>query len=214
MQYKQSIKVLIVDEQPIVRWGLHHFLETQRIQVVGEAESLAEALDQLQNIEADVIILDTTLPDADIISATRELTRDKPRRILAFSSKESWDFVEKFVNAGGMGFVTKRCPPDELISAIKAVADDQQWISPSMRKVASGKSGENPLNLSPREREVVALITRGFSSRQIADQLCVSIKTIETHRYRIFKNLNIKNRAELVNFAIENGLNTIPSDHI
>lgn len=206
MRCNQTITVLIVDEQPIVRWGLRHFLETQQIRIVSDVESLSEALDKLQEDEPDVIILDTSLPDTDTISATKELTKDKPRRILAFSSKESWEYVEKFINAGGLGFVSKRCPPDELITAIRAVANNQPWISPAMRKIASGNKNKTELNLSPREREVVALIAHGYTSRQIADQLCVSIKTIETHRYRIFKHLNIKSRAELVNFAIQNGL--------
>ena len=214
MQYRQTITVLIVDEQPIVRWGIQHFLQTQQIRVIGEAQSLSEALVTLQHLEPDVIILDTILPDADIVTALQKLTTDKPRRILAFSSKDSWDYVEKFINAGGLGFVPKRTEPDELVSAIIAVASNQPWISPSIRKITTGKTHVSDIKLSKREREVVVLIARGLTSRQIADQLCVSLKTVETHRYRIFKHLNIQSRAELVNFAFEHGLLDSPENHI
>ncbi|MCL5104566.1 MAG: response regulator transcription factor [Armatimonadetes bacterium] len=203
-------KVLIVEEHPVTRWGLQHFLETTKdIRIVGEASCLAEAFDQIQRHDPDVIIMDIVFPDGDGIEAVREIMREKPRCVLAFSAHDTWDCVQKFVKAGGLGFVTKRCPPDELLCAIEAVSRGRRWISPSVRRVGPAparRSGDDHSRLSPREIEVAALVARGLTSRQIADQLCVSLKTIETHRYRIFKGLQIKSRAQLVNYAIRHGL--------
>lgn len=205
-----SIGVLIVEEHPVTRWGLRHFLETRTdIEVIGEASCLTEAFDQIQLHGPDVIIMDIVFPDGDGLAAVEEITLDRSRRVLAFSAHDSWDRVQKFIKAGGLGFVTKRCPPDELLCAIEAVSRGRQWISPSVRKVSGNsnrKCGEDGNALSPRETEVAALVARGLTSRQIADQLCVSLKTIETHRYRIFKELQIKSRAQLVNYAIRHGL--------
>ncbi|MCE5314686.1 MAG: response regulator transcription factor [Armatimonadota bacterium] len=207
MKNDNTISVLIVDEQPVIRWGLQHFLENQaNIKVLGEAASISEAFDKVYALKPQVVIIDAWIPGEDGIAATHEFARNTNSRILAFSSRETWDCVESFLNAGGIGFVTKRCPPDEIISAIRAVAVGQRWISPILRKICSRTHRNSKLGLSPREQEVASLVAHGLTSRQIADQLCVSLKTIETHRYRIFKQLKITTRSELVNYAIENGL--------
>lgn len=200
---------MIVDAHPVTRWGLTHFLETIRnISVVGEAGSAAEATRQIRLLNPSVIIMDILLPDADGISFVRDVVASGPRRILAFSAADTWDRVESFTRAGGLGFVTKKCPPEELILALEAVCQNRRWISPSLRSttITSGIETNKANALSPREREVAALVARGLTSRQIADQLCVSLKTIETHRYRIFRELRISNRAQLVSYAIQNGL--------
>ena len=206
MQYRNAITVFIVDKQPIVRWGLRHFLETQNFAVLDDAGSLSEAEEKLDHLKPDVIVLDTSLLKTNIASTIKELTVNDKGHILGFSTTESWGFVENFVNSGGNGIVSKRCPPDDLVNAIRSVANNQIWISPSIRKMASRYTNNKKSNLSSRELEVVTLIAYGYTSRQIANQLCVSIKTVETHRYRIFKRLNVNSRAELVNFAFEHQL--------
>ena len=204
------VRLLIVEEHPVTRWGLQHFLGIRKdIEIVGEASCLTEAFDQIQRHNPDLIIMDIVFRDGDGIAAVREITRESSRRVLAFSAHDTWDCVQKFIKAGGLGFVTKRCPPDELLCAIEAVSRGRQWTSPSVRKLAptsARNKGESHSQLSPRELEVTALVARGLTSRQIAEQLCVSLKTIETHRYRIFKGLQIKSRAQLVNYAITHGL--------
>lgn len=203
-------RVLIVDEHPVTRWGLTHFLETRRnLNVVGEAGSAVEARRQIRLLEPDVVIMDIVLPDADGISFVREIAIAGRRKVLAFSAADTWDRVDKFIQSGGLGFVTKRCAPDELILALEAVCNNRRWISPSLRSATTGaqsSSKRRDLALSPREQEVAALVARGLTSRQIADQLCVSLKTIETHRYRIFRELQITSRAQLVSYALQNGL--------
>lgn len=201
-------KLLIFEEHPVTRWGLRHFLDTRDdIFIVGEAGSVAEAMDLIHRYNPEIVITDIALIECDGIDFVKQILMLGPRKILAFSAADSWERVEKFLKAGGMGFVTKRCTPEELIMAIDAINHNRQWVSPSLRKVnARSGSGVKDHVLSPREREVVVLVARGLTSRQIADQLCVSLKTIETHRYRIFRELQIKSRAQLVNYAIQNGL--------
>lgn len=210
MQQSSPISVLIVDEHPVTRWGLSRFLETYKnLSIVGEASSIEEMFEQVRLHNPDIVLMDTLIPGGDAIQATRDLIASGSKRVLAFTARDSWEHVERFLDAGGLGFVPKRCPPDELLQALSAVADHRQWISPSMRHKAGTlrrDAGSSRPVLSPREQEVAVLVARGLTSRQIADQLCVSLKTVETHRYRIFKDLGIENRAELVNYVIENGL--------
>lgn len=208
MNSAMRTKLLIVEEHPVTRWGLRHFLETREdIFIVGEAGSMAETMDLIRKHNPEIVITDIALSEGDGIDFVKEILSLGPRKILAFSAVDSWERVEMFMSAGGMGFVTKRCTPEELIMAIDAINHNRKWVSPSLRDVATNSRlrGRDQI-LSPRELEVVALVARGLTSRQIADQLCVSLKTIETHRYRIFRELQIKNRAQLVNYAIQNGL--------
>lgn len=210
LENARKINVLIVEEHPVTRWGLRHFLETRNnITVVGEASTASEARVAISKLKPDVVILDIILPDGDGIELTKEIALENIRRVMAFSAADTWDRVEKFLQAGGLCFVTKRCPPEEFIQALDAVAQNRKWISPSLRNAKPPSAADrikHEHSLSPREREVVALVARGLTSRQIADQLCVSLKTVETHRYRIFRELQIKSRAQLVSYAIQNGM--------
>lgn len=210
MERTRRATVLIVEEHPVTRWGLRHFLETRKnINIIGEANTAAEAREKIYRHNPDVIIMDIILPDCDGITFVKEVCSSGSRKVIGFTAADTWDRVERFLQAGGLGFLTKRCPPDELITALEAVLQNRQWISPSLRSVAPSATTvptDNDKILSPREREVTALVARGLTSRQIADQLCVSLKTVETHRYRIFRELQIKSRAQLVSYAIQNGL--------
>jgi len=197
-----------------VRWAIRSFLEEHGISTVGEASTAAEALDLAAIHEPDIIIMDLSLEDGSSIEATRTLSHDRGYRVLAFSAYDTPDCVEAFMQAGGAGFVSKAAPVKELITAINAAMDDRQWISPKLRvdqPVKKREEGKQKSDLSDREKEVASLIAKGLSSSQIADQLYVSLNTVETHRYRIFKKLQIHNRAQLVDYALQNGLlNTYP----
>ncbi|MCE5198604.1 MAG: response regulator transcription factor [Armatimonadota bacterium] len=206
----KSISVLIVDEHPVIRWGLNHLLEAKSdFHVLGETASISEAIDQAYALRPDVTIMDICMGNGKAFAAVEQLCMEGITRILAFTERETWDCVETFLATGGTGYISKRCPPDELLLALVAVSEGRPWISPSLRRVADAtgdKHGSASQDLSPREREIATLVARGLTSRQIATQLCVSLKTVETHRYRIFKELQISSRAELVNYVIENGL--------
>lgn len=202
--------VLVVDEHFIVRWGLKHFLESQKgIRVVGEAGALDEAIELANLLKPAVVILDPSLRGSGRDSAVRDLATAAGGGVLAFSSRDSWDAVERFMSAGGAGFLPKRCPPSDLVKAVRAVASGRRYVCPSLRSVRAKEQLQclgGIRTLSGREREIAVLVARGFTSRQIGDKLCVSLKTVETHRYRIFKDLGIGSRAELVNYVLEHGL--------
>lgn len=201
-------RVLIFDAQPVIRWGLKHFLMSQNgIQVVGEAGTFAEAMEAATASRPDVIIMDLCMPERDGLAAAREFSRVSGACILAFSTSDCWDLVDRFMRAGGAGFVPKRCDPEQLVAAIRVVANGQHYISPSLREGAGSSSpAQSKTGLSARQRDVAVLVARGLTTRQIADQLCLSPKTVETHRYRIFKALGIESRAQLVDYVIEHGL--------
>lgn len=204
------VKVLVADAHPLVRWALREFLNGRgNFEVTGEAGSVAEALSLLRSREVDVVITDLSLTDGSAAEVAAEFAKQGMPRVLAFSQQDTWDRVQAFLDAGGLGFVPKRSSLNELVEAVQAVANNRRWISPSVRAVvpAANKGGENgDCALSTREREIVSLVAKGLTSKQIADQLCVSLKTIESHRYRVFKKLNIQRVAQLADYAVKHGL--------
>ncbi|MCL5105560.1 MAG: response regulator transcription factor [Armatimonadetes bacterium] len=206
---ERKLAILVVDSHPIVRWALREFLISRpNVRIVIEADSLREGLNLIASQSPDIVITELALPDVDSLGGIQELVRRTPGGVIAFSDSDTWDCVEEFLGGGGMGFVSKRSAMPELATAIKAVAGKQKWIAPSVRSVQARAdfSASSDTSLTVREREIVALITKGFTSKQIADQLCVSVKTIETHRYRIFRKLNIKHCAQLADYAIRHGI--------
>ncbi len=208
------VEVLLVDEHPVTRWGIMHFLGSQDgIRVVGEAGTYPEALELGRRLRPTIITTELTVSGCEMTARVGELTKATGAAVLAFSTRDTWDAVERFTAAGGAGFLPKRCPPEELIHAVRMVGSGKSYISPSLRRVSRGRmAGRNGNGdaLSAREREIAILVTRGLTSRQIADQLCISLKTVETHRYRIFKNLGIGSRAELVGYVLEHGMLAAP----
>lgn len=202
-----ALRVIVVDGYPVVRWGVRRFLERQDgVEVLAEASTVSEAKELLSRHHPDVAILDLMLLDTESADELRDLLRVTNRRLLAFTAHDGWQSVEEFLAAGGLGFVSKRAPINDLAEALRAVADGRQWISPSIRRVAQTNADDPAQDLTPREREVAVLIARGSTSKQIADQLCVTIKTVESHRYRIFKKLGIRRSAQLVDYVIKSGL--------
>lgn len=211
MQGNDRIDLMVIDDHPVVRHAICSFLGAQsNIEVISEAGSVAEAISKLKHCDPDVLVMDLVLPDGSGVDATRLLTSDRPRRVVAFSAYESPDCVKAFIEAGGKGFVPKTSNLDTLLSAITAIANDEEWVRPIRPQEAAEKFAQQvphqEQQLSTREREIVALVALGLTSAQIGDRLCVSLKTIETHRHNIFKKLNIKKSAQLVKYAIENGI--------
>lgn len=203
-----KIKVVIVDAYPVARWGARRFLSQQQdIEVVAEAETAAEAAELVRSVSPRVVIIDLVAPGA--LTAVVELVRVGDTGVVAFSALDSWQHVEKFLNAGGTAFVSKRAPLDHLLAAVYAAARGHVWISPELREMMQNSSENLQTQrelLTSREREVALMIAEGLTSRQIADRLCVSLKTVESHRYRIFKKLNIRRSAQLVDYVIRTGL--------
>lgn len=211
LQYSERTAVLVVDAQPVVRWGIADFLEHNAgYRVCGEAGSVAEAAELIDALLPNVVVIDPSGSDPGLVELMRTLSQSAIG-VVAFSSQENWNHVRSFIDLGGKGFVSKRSELSELASAVAAAAAGREWISPAVRRAARrtadgdvGKIGK----LSAREVEIAELVARGLTSTQIADQLCVSLKTVETHRYRIFKKLGISTRAQLVDYALQNGILT------
>jgi DNA-binding NarL/FixJ family response regulator len=213
-----SLKVALVDDHQLFREGLRAVLANQPdLTVVGEASDAREAYTVVDTTQPDVVVLDVALPGVNGIAAARELTRREPRRkILVLSMHVGEDYVARALSAGATGYALKEQSAGELVEAIRAVARGQAYLSPRisrfvvedylrLRRGEGGTAG--PLGaLSAREKEVFDLLVRGFSNDGIAGQLCISVKTVETHRAHILRKLRVHSIAELIRFAARHGL--------
>lgn len=201
------INIFIIDELPIIRFALRSiFTDDPGYSIIGDAGSVKEATALLKVRKPDVITTELAFTGYGDLHLA-DLEADDETSVLAFTTQDSWDRVEEFVKAGGAGFVSKRSPVSEIRSAIDALAKGRNWISPYLRNVSTVESTvESSIELSDRENEIAVLVARGLSSKQIAAQLCLSIRTVENHRHRIFKRLGIKRSTQLVRYALKYNL--------
>jgi DNA-binding NarL/FixJ family response regulator len=216
-----SIRVLIADDHKIMLAGLRSLLEKQTdIEVVGEADNGRKAVQMAQEKKPDVIVMDVSMPDLNGIEATKQIIESLPEtRVIALSMHSDKRFVMGMLRAGASGYLLKDCASQELANAIDQVAGGKKYLSPEITGVViddflmGGGSSEEVATaasqLSPREREVLQLIAEGWSTKQIASHLYVSIKTIETHRRQIMKKLDLHSIADLTKYAIREGLTSI-----
>jgi DNA-binding NarL/FixJ family response regulator len=211
-------RVLIADDDALMRAGLAAVLSSDAgIEVVGEAANGREAVQRAQALAVDVVLMDVRMPDLDGISATRELTRAAPgARILILTTFEQDDYIFGGLRAGASGFLLKRTRPEELIAAVHTIAAGDSLLSPSVtRRVIDRMAGQpvpgadpGPVGeLTPREREVLGLISRGLANAEIADELVIEESTVKTHVKRILMKLGLRDRVQAVIFAYEHGLN-------
>jgi DNA-binding NarL/FixJ family response regulator len=211
-------RVLIVDDDVLMRAGLVELLTVDPvIQVIGQASTGRQAVEQARRLEPDVVLMDVRMPDLDGIGATRELARTVPgTRVLILTTFEQDDYVFGALRAGASGFLLKRARPEELIAAVHTIAAGDSLLSPSVtrrvidrlaRQPAPGPADQARLQeLTPREREVLRHIARGLSNREIAAALVVEESTIRTHVKRILMKLGLRDRVQAVIFAYEIGL--------
>ena len=211
--------VLIVDDDDLMRAGLAELLAADpRIEIVGEASTGREAVERARQLEPDVVLMDVRMPDLDGIAATRELSQAIPAvRVLILTTFEQDDYVFGALRAGASGFLLKRSRPEELIAAVQTVAAGDSLLSPSVTRRVIDRMAQQPTpelagqdnldDLTPREREVLELIARGFSNREIAAALTVEESTIRTHVKRILMKLGLRDRVHAVIFAYETGVN-------
>jgi two-component system, NarL family, response regulator NreC len=210
--------VVLIDDHKLFREGLRALLARQPdLEVVGEAADASEAYGVVHDRDPDVVVVDIALTGASGISITRELRRARTdRKILMLSMYMNEEFVADALDAGALGYVGKDQPSDDLVSAIRAVAHGQSYLAPRLSKLVVDdylrmKRGEEgprgPLDpLSNREREVLELLLLGHSNESVAHQLCISRRTVETHRAHIFQKLGLKSVAELFRFAARHSL--------
>jgi DNA-binding NarL/FixJ family response regulator len=212
-------RVLIADDDDLMRAGLIELLTADPdIEIVGEAATGREAVEQARWLAPDVVLMDVRMPDLDGIGATRELSRAAPQaRVLILTTFEQDDYVFGALRAGASGFLLKRTRPEELIAAVRTIAGGDSLLSPSVTRRVIDRMAQQPApeladhakldELTPREREVLELIARGLSNREIAAALVVEESTIRTHVKKILTKLGLRDRVQAVIFAYENGAN-------
>jgi two-component system response regulator NreC len=216
-----ATKVLIADDHQIVRQGLRTLLEKEHdLKVVAEAEDGRATVRLARELLPEVIVMDVAMPDLNGIEATRQIVAEFPRtKVIALSMYADRRFVVNMLKAGAAGYLLKDCAYEELTRAIRAVLAHKTYLSPGVADVlvkdymCGGPTQETSVFsvLTPREREVLQLMSEGRSTSQIATSLHVSVKTIETHRQQVMHKLNMHSVAELTKYAIREGLTTLES---
>lgn len=206
---KPNTSVLIADDHAILRSGLKMLIDSAGgLTVAGEAGTGREAVDAYKRLCPDILILDITLPDMSGLEAAREVLKADPSaRILVLTMHDNANYVHEFLRLGVAGYIVKKSADTELINAIRAIARGDMFIDPSLTKAVLGAdpAGGRGL-LSPREEEVLRQLAKGYLGKEIAARLKISVKTVETYRARIADKLGISGRAELLQYAIKNGL--------
>jgi DNA-binding NarL/FixJ family response regulator len=212
-------RVLIADDDDLMRAGLAELLSSDPdIEIVGQASNGREAVEATRRLRPDVVLMDVRMPDLDGIAATRELTwAASDARILILTTFEQDDYVFGALRAGASGFLLKRTRPEELIAAVQAIARGDALLSPSVTRSVIDRMSQQPVPeladqarldaLTPREREVLALVARGLANREIAAELVVEESTIRSHVKRILMKLGLRDRVQIVIFAYETGVN-------
>ena len=205
----KTINVLIADDHAILRAGLKMLINSAGgITVAGEAGTGREAVEIYKKISPDIIILDVTLPELSGLEAAREIKKVDPKaKILILTMHDNANYVREFFRIGVAGYIVKKSADSELINAIRAIDRGDMFIDPSLTKVLlteGSARGKNKLSL--REEEVLRLLVKGYLGKEIAARLEISVKTVETYRARITEKLGISGRAELLQYAMKNGL--------
>jgi DNA-binding NarL/FixJ family response regulator len=212
-------RVLIADDDHLMRAGLAELLTADSgITIAGQAATGREAVEQARHLRPDVILMDVRMPDLDGIAATAQLARTAPAsRVLILTTFEQDDYIFGALRAGASGFLLKRTRPEELIAAVHTVAAGEALLSPSVTRRVIDRMAQQPTpdltgtakldQLTRREREVLDLLARGLSNREIAAALVVEESTIRTHVKRILMKLDLRDRVQAVIFAYESGIN-------
>lgn len=207
------ITVLIADDHDIVREGLKQIVsETGDIAVGGEARSGAEAIEQVRRRNWDVVILDLNLPDRPGLDVLQQIRAISPEsHVLILSMHQQPSYAARALKSGAAGYVSKDSAREHLVAAIRKVARGERFLTPAFAEslafgLIEDQQGKRHERLSDREFQILCLIAAGKPPREIAAELNVSVKTVGTHRARLLAKMGLKNNAELVQYAIENGL--------
>jgi len=212
-----TIRLMLVDDHEVVRSGLRMLLEGEPdIEIVGEFGLAKEALDSLESLKPDVVVMDIGLPDLSGIDAAREVKRlSEGTAVVALTIHEDEEYFFKMLDAGASGYVPKRAAPEELVTAIRAAAIGEVYLYPSMAKLlvkdyltqesqAEARGGMD--GLTDREQEVLAHLADGATNIEIGETLSISPKTVARHRENIMRKLGMHSRTELVKYAIRKGI--------
>jgi two-component system invasion response regulator UvrY len=210
---RKMINVMLVDDHGLVRDGIKRLLnDVDGITVVAEAETGEQAIRQVRQTPPDVILMDISMPGIGGLEATRKIARVLPGvKIIAVTIHDDEPFPARLLEAGAAGYLTKGCDVREIINAIRLVHAGKQYITPEIaHKLALtlvNKGEKSPIDrLTQRETQVMLMIVKGVSNKEISTRLCLSPKTTSTYRYRLFEKLGVQNDVELTRFAIRHGL--------
>jgi DNA-binding NarL/FixJ family response regulator len=206
-----KLKILLVDDHALVRRGFRRMLEDETsFQVVGEASDGLEAVARAEELRPDVVVMDCALPQINGVEATRRILAKLPdTAILMLSMHSEETFIRQALAAGARGYILKNAMDLDLVSAIKKVAEGKMVVDPQIKLDGSMK-GERDTGLTPRELEILQHIVAGKSNKEIATDLKLSVNTVSVHRANIMDALGIHKTAELVVYAIRNGLVILP----
>jgi two-component system response regulator NreC len=213
------IKLLICDDHAVVRSGLSMLLNGRHeIQVVGEASEGNEAIRMAQELRPDVVLMDLSMPHGkDGMTATTELKQELPdTAVLILTMHDDDQYLFRAIQSGASGYILKNAPHEELLSAIQTVAQGNAYLYPTATKrlmneylvrIKEGGEGAGPYeSLSEREKEILSWIAKGYSNKEIADNLIISVKTVESHKSNLMEKLGLRTRPELLKFAFKKGL--------
>ena len=208
-----SIRVLLVDDHSVVRSGLRMLLDSQDdIHTVGEAGDMRTAVFETRALKPDVILMDMVMPGGSGIEATTAVLKEHPdAKVLVLSMQDDPSYVREAFAVGASGYVLKEAADAEVVAAIREVATGGRYVHPALgaRLIAAEAEDRRRAEadpLSEREREVLRLLALGHTNREIAKMLYISVRTAETHRAHIMQKLRLQTRAELVRYALEQGL--------
>jgi DNA-binding NarL/FixJ family response regulator len=206
------IRVLLADDHTVVREGIRYLLESRdNITVVGEVSNGMDAIRKAGDLKPDIVIMDISMPILNGIEATRAIVQQLPRcKVLVLTMHEDRETVRQILRAGAAGCLVKRSAATELFNAVEAVHEGGAYFTPSVSKVLleeyvqiTADAGEV---LSQRERQILQLVAEGYANREIADLLCISVKTVEGHKDNIKKKLGVRDQVDLIKYAILNGI--------
>jgi DNA-binding NarL/FixJ family response regulator len=210
-----TIRILLADDHRITREGLRAILDQEKgLEIVGEAENGREAVRMAGKLSPDIVIMDVAMPELNGVEGTRKILEENPGiRVIALSMHSGKQFVAKMMEAGASSYLLKDCAGDELLKAIRVVNDGGKYLGQQIAPVvvqdyvrSLRERDDFQKDLSPREREVLQLISEGHSTKEAAFKLNVSAKTVETHRRNIMEKLKIDNVADLTKYAIREGI--------
>jgi two-component system, NarL family, response regulator NreC len=209
----KKIRILLADDHTILREGIRSLIEDEPdLLVVGQAEDGHSAVRQAVELEPDIVLMDIAMPLLNGLEATRQICSRLPGvKVLVLTMHDNEEYIRKILAAGALGYILKDTAARDLISAIRSVYKDVAVLSPAITRLViedylrwgDSRLRSDPEGLSRRESEVLQLIAEGYTNKQIAEILCISIKTVQTHRSNLMVKLNIHDRGELIKYAIQ-----------
>lgn len=211
----KKIRIILLEDHQLFRIGLCAALNrgSSKVEIVAQADSVASFLELIQSVEVDMALLDITLPDGSGIEVARILRQQYPTiKILILSADTTEETIAELITVGIEGFVSKSVPTADLCHAVEYIANGAHYFGPDIAKLIHNielSHNKKKIEFTEREHQIVQLCANGYSAKEIANKLCVSICTVNTHKNNIFKKLGINNSVELVRYALKEGISKL-----